>query len=282
MGYEDIQLPAFKKHKKILIIGGGPAGIEAAVRASYFGHTVKLVEARHELGGQLIPAGIPESKIEIRRFLDYLRHSLKNSDVELELGNPCNLEIVKKFNPDHIILATGAIPKDLEIIENNKVDVSIQAIDVLMKRLILNGDVVVVGGGPVGLDVAEFISSYGARVKIVDMKKIAGDGLEWNTRKMKIKLLENKGCIFILNTTVLKIDGGCVKFRDQSGKEGSIHADFVVMAAGSNPFNPLEKRIWETGIPVTCIGDCKRPRGLAEAISEAFYEVLRITWPEII
>lgn len=281
MGKEDISLSQVNQPKRVLVVGGGPAGIEAATRAASLGHTVKLVEAENEIGGQLIPAGVPGSKGEIRKFLDYQRYMLRQSKVQVELGRPFDTTMAYEFHPDYILLATGAIPKELQVTKPETSKATLKAIEVLKKRLILHGDVVVVGGGPVGLDVAEFLSSNGARIHVLEMKRRAGDGLEWNTRKMKLKALEEMGVQIFVNATVIRIEDSFVAFKDSDGKEKSIHADFVIEATGSDPFNPFEGKLNEMGFHVRSIGDCKESRGLAEAISDAFKTVMDLSFPNI-
>ncbi len=109
--------------------------MEAAIRANSIGHSVRLMEANDQLGGQLGPAGVPDSKTEIRRLLDYQRYEVERSDIELELGKPFNIEEVKEIQPDHVILATGALPREVDPGEGGVAERVTEAVDVLRDRM---------------------------------------------------------------------------------------------------------------------------------------------------
>jgi len=228
------------------------------------------------LGGQLDPAGVPESKIEIRRLLDYQRYKVEQSDIELELGKPFQVEDVKEFQPDHVILATGALPRNLATEGVGEAPGVIHAVDALREKKSFKGDVVIIGGGLVGLDLAEFLAGPETQVTVMEMMKHVGQELEWNVKKMKLKALKEKGITILTESKVIRIEEGSVLFRDSQGTERSIKADTVVSAVGSNPYNPFEGELRDMGFRVTCVGDCKEPRGIAEAVSDAFEAVLKL------
>jgi NADPH-dependent 2,4-dienoyl-CoA reductase/sulfur reductase-like enzyme len=276
MGREFESAPPTDTAKEVLVVGGGPAGMEAALRARSMGHRVKLMEAAETLGGQLVPAGAPDSKAEIRRLLDYQINRIEQSGIELKLGRSFDPEAAKAPQPDHVILATGAISREWSQGEGERVGKIIQAVEILMEGVALKGEVVVIGGGLVGLDVAEFLAGHGANVTILEMDKQAGMDLEWNVRKMKLKALKDKGVAILTKSRVIRVEDGRVVFINSKGSEGSLQTDAVVAALGSIPNNPFEKAIRHMGISVSCIGDCREPRGLAEAISEGFQVALNI------
>lgn len=279
MGREHQPLPSGHTARRILIVGGGPAGMEAALRAHALGHRVKLVEASQTLGGQLRLAGRPESKTGMRHLLDYFRYMVAQSGLELALGRPFDINAARAFRPDHVILATGAIPKALPTdIESQAGDV-MQAITVLDKAIALKGQVVVVGGGLVGLDVAEFLASQGAEVTVMEMRKQAAQELEWNVRKMKLEHLAAKGVTVRTRSRVIRIADGYILFTDPEGIERSLPTDTVVLAAGSNPYNPCENAVGDMGLKMSCIGDCLEPRDLADAIAEGFETVMSLSRP---
>lgn len=255
--------------RRVLVVGGGPAGMEAALSARAAGHEVMLMEAGDKLGGQLTAAGAPASKAEIRRLVDYFRSEVRASGVELSLGERADMETIKQWKPDRVILATGARPAAAGIDAGDDKKV-IQAIDVLDRGLELRGEVVVVGGGPVGLDAAGYLADRGSKVTVLEMQKRAGGGLEWNVGKMTINALKGKGVKLLLRSKVVGLRPGAVVHTDSEGMEHTIEADFVVLATGSAPYNPLEGMVRDLGIEVFVIGDGRECRGLGEAIAEGF------------
>ena len=113
MGRDHESFAPAQNPKTVLVVGGGPAGMEAAIRAKALGHRVWLAEAGDALGGQMTPAGVPGSKAEIRRLLDYYRSAVLQSGISVRLQKRVDPETIKEFAPDHIILAVGADPADL-------------------------------------------------------------------------------------------------------------------------------------------------------------------------
>jgi len=279
VGREDQAPHPVDTPRRVLVVGGGPAGMVAALKGDSLGHRVKLTEASQTLGGQLNLARIPDSKSDIRKLLDYYWYHVKQSGIEVELGIPFRAEEVKAFQPDHIILATGAGPLALHHVEGGGEGRVIQAFQVLREGVVLKGAVVIVGGGPVGLDVAEFLARPETNVTVLEMTKHIGEGLEWNVRKMKLKTLKKKGVTILAKSRVTRVEEGSLTFVDNEGIERSIQADAVVAAVGSEPYNPLEGAARDMGFKVTCIGDCKEPRGLAEAAAEGFQAAMNIAKP---
>ncbi len=269
MGREHESHPPAQQPKKVLVVGGGPAGMEAALSAHVCGHQVWLAEAGEALGGQLVPAGVPGSKAEIRRLLEYYRSAVAQSGLLVHLGKRVEPETIREFKPDRVILAAGAMPV-ARVSGAEASGTILPAVEVLREERKLAGNIVVIGGGPVGLDVAEYLAGLGAAVTVLEMKKRAGGALEWNVGKMKLKALKAKGVALRVNSKVVCAQPDQVVYADAEGIEHALQADFVVWAMGMEPDRRLEGPLQNLGIEVMVIGDGKEPRGLAEAIAEGF------------
>lgn len=275
VGHESESFPRPPSPKKILVVGGGPGGMEAALTAHARGHRVLLAEAGEALGGQLVLAGIPESKLEIRRLLAYYRFRVEQSGLPVILNQRVDLAAIKDFAPDQVILATGAAPvlPEFDLADSAAV---IPAMELLKEKRKIAGRAVVIGGGPLGLDAADYLVAQGATVTVLEMKKRVGEGLEWNVAKMRIRALKKKGVTLLVKSPVVRVQADGVVYLDAEGVERMIEADQVIFATGSAPFNPMEAPVGELGLPVTVIGDAQGPRGLAYAIGEGFIAGMKV------
>ena len=249
--------------------------MEAALRAQSLGHRVSLFETGESLGGQLAPASVPGSKAEIRRLLDYYRSAVNGSGISVRLQKKVDLETIKAFAPDQVILAIGAAPVELGFNVEGPAKI-LQAVDVLREEQKLSGNIVIIGGGPVGLDAAEYLVDQGATVTVLEMQKRVGGKYEWNVRKMKISHLQKKGISPRVSAKVVRVGPDGVVYADSKGIENTIKADFVVLATGMKPRNRLEGQLQNQGLKVIVIGDGKEPRGIAEAIAEGFEAALEL------
>ena len=157
------------KAKKVLIAGAGPAGIKAALIASERGHNVKLFEKNKKIGGMLIPSTVPDFKYEFDTLIDFYEKELKDSKVELITGTEVTPDMVKKENPDVLIIATGGkpcVPDIKGLSESN----SCSAVDLLMGITEAKGEnILVIGGGEVGCETALWLRRKGKNVLIVEV-----------------------------------------------------------------------------------------------------------------
>jgi 2-enoate reductase len=160
-------IPA-EKPKKVLIIGGGPGGLEAARVAALRGHEVTLWEKRDRLGGNLLAASVPDFKQDVRDLINYLTLQTQTLNVDVILNKEATVECVARMRPEVVIVATGGIPSVPEIpgIKGGNV---FSAIDLLMGRAQVGDRVTVAGGGVTGCEVAVYLAQKGKRVTIVEM-----------------------------------------------------------------------------------------------------------------
>jgi NADPH-dependent 2,4-dienoyl-CoA reductase/sulfur reductase-like enzyme len=257
-----------KKPKRVLVIGGGPGGMEAARVSALRGHDVTLMEKSDELGGQLLYADKAPSKHNIGLLSKYLSRQVRNLEIKIELGKEATPEIVAGYDPDAVIIATGAEPLTPSIEGVDKPNV-IQALDVLSGGTV-GQRVVVVGGDMVGCETAEILADQGKNVTICEMTRELLTRMAVQLRRPVIARMKEKGIQYNLGAKVRKVLDEGVSFVDGDGEEGFIEAETVVLACGSQPVNDLVARL-EGQVPeIHCVGDAKEPRQIVYAVHEAF------------
>ena len=249
--------------KKVIVIGGGPGGMQAAKAASEMGHQVTLYEAQAELGGQVRNASVPPMKGIFRELIDYFECLLPARGVTLKLNTECTPEIVKQERPDVIIVANG--PKNPEPAHPHVMAPH----EALNHPRGVGNKILLIGGGPRGAEVAHYFSSQGKQVTIVEMGNKIGLGLPTSLRfHLERKLLESH-VKFLTRTKLLNITEQGIRVSCK-GVESELNGfDAVILATGEGENRGLAKELEKLDIPLFLIGDAKEPRGIKEAIADA-------------
>ena len=263
-----------KIRKKVLIIGGGPGGMEAARVAALRGHKVTLAERENYLGGQFHFASLPDSKGEISVYLGYLSGQLKKLGVKICLNQEVTPEMLKEMKADAVILAAGGIPLLPAIpgIDRGNVVTAWQALACPEK---VGKKVVIVGGGSVGAETAEFLVDRKKDVTLVEMlPEIAGDAEKVN-RKVLLRSLGEKGAkVRVLTKAVAILEEGVeVEF---DGRKEILPTDTAVLATGVRPNDESEEALRALPVEFHKIGDCVEPRKAIDAIHEGFQVALQL------
>ena len=270
--------------KKVMVIGAGPGGMEAACTAAKRGHTVTLYEKEGNVGGQLNIAHLPPDRQEIQTLLPYYEEQIKRTGVNLVLGKEVTWDDVKREKPDVIIMATGMIPKSLAM-EPNGTPKVVQAVDLLAGKVTAQGKTLVVGGGSVGCETVDFLVKKGFSVSLVEMlDKIALDMHPDDRTFLSQKMIEYDVNIHLKTKVKQILSGKGVVVAKPAGEE-VIEADTVVLAVGSQPNRILldhpnlkgnKISIGQKEVELFFVGDCKEPRKILEAIHEGAEVGLKI------
>ncbi len=261
--------PATTK-KKVAVIGGGVAGMEAARVAAAKGHDVVLFERSTQLGGQLNIACVPPRKEEMRRATENLVHQVTSANVELRMGKAVTAEDVLKGNPDAVILAVGAASFAPAIPGKDGCNVC-DAWKVLAGQQQVYGRVAVIGGGMVGCETAEYLAERGCQVSVIEMMDKIANGESNTILPTLMENYERFGVKQYVNHKVSKIEANDVHCEDKDGNDVVIPCDYVVMALGARP-NQFDTSAFEAaGVPVSVVGDCgERAADISNAIRTAY------------
>jgi 2-enoate reductase len=261
-----------EKEKSVLVVGGGPAGIEAARVATLRGHKVTLWEKGYVLGGNLIPAAIPDFKHDYRLLLDYLTTQIRKLGVTTKLGIEATPELIQRMNPDVVFIATGATPIIPNIpgiekeIEKGKV---VTAVDVLLGKKEAGERVIIIGAGVVGSETALYLALLGKKITIVELYDAMRDLFWVNAKDLKEKL--DKAKVKILTYThVLEVTDDGIVIANEQIKKNTFEADTIVLAVGLEPNRELLEALQDRLPEVYTIGDCVDSRKVIDAIWEGF------------
>jgi len=273
-GYNDIVKVSEDKVKRVLVIGGGPAGITAAVTASKRDHLVTLYEKENMLGGKLVQGSIPEFKQEFKDLLDYLRQEINRSNVNVILGIEVNEDILKSEKPDVVVIAIGAesfVPEVLKT-KNPNVMTAVQALNASDSFKGLN--IIVAGGGDVGCETALVLRLKRNEVTIIEPLEelMKNDDIKHNTVVLE-KMLKENGVKVFLNSEILGISGDEVKIKNLSNSETSkLNYDLIINATGFiEPVGLVERFKSYATRNFSAVGDCVKYSGrLRGAINKAY------------
>ncbi|MCD6300060.1 MAG: FAD-dependent oxidoreductase [Dehalococcoidales bacterium] len=259
--------PAERK-KSVLVVGGGPGGMEAARVAALRGHRVTLWEKANALGGNLIPASAPDFKQGYRNLIGYLSTQIKKLGVDIVLRREATLELIQDVKPDVVFIATGSSPLIPEIRGIEKRNV-VTAIDALLGKREVGRTVVVVGGGLVGCEIALHLAQKGKELTIVEILGSPARNMGEPDRMHLLKLLADINVRILLETRVSEIMDDGLVIVDKYGKQNKLSSDTVVLATGLKPNSRLEAL--KGKVPeIYAIGDCVEPRKVINAIWEGF------------
>jgi 2,4-dienoyl-CoA reductase-like NADH-dependent reductase (Old Yellow Enzyme family)/thioredoxin reductase len=256
-----------KLRKKVMVIGGGPGGLNVAWVAARRGHDVHLFEKQSALGGQLIFSCVAGYKKELQSLIKYQKRQIEKFGVNYYLKHEVTADTVKEENPDVVVLATGSLPFSPKVEGIDKSNVVTFA-EVLSENPPAQKKTVVVGGGPTGCEVALHLSENGCPVVIVEMLPTIGKPLESITRKVLLKELKANNVKVMTEFRLSKVEENGVFVIGKDMEEQFLEAERVVITTGNRPDNKLYNQIESLGYEIHRIGDCLEPRSAKSAIYE--------------
>jgi NADPH-dependent 2,4-dienoyl-CoA reductase/sulfur reductase-like enzyme len=294
-GFEYLRQITREGQKRIVVIGGGPGGMEAARRLDAAGHRVTLIEQSERLGGTLRIAALAYPANE--RLLDWLRHQLATSRVDVRLNTTVTPELLAELKPDAVIVATGAM-RTMPSLPGNEQAHVFSGDD--MRKLLLGESsselqrktswftrlatkigaasgltanlnfvrtftqywmpvgkrIVIIGGELVGLELAEFLSERGRTVTVIEETPRLGAGLTIVRRMRLLEELKEHGLGLYAGASDIRIDGHTVRFVDANGNAQALDADQVIVAKGATGNLTLADALKAQGFNVHTVGDC--------------------------
>ncbi|SDB23989.1 NAD(P)/FAD-dependent oxidoreductase [Eubacterium oxidoreducens] len=264
--FDPEELPAPDKQGKVLVIGGGVAGLQAAMTAADRGHKVTLVEKSDKLGGLLWFTDVDVDKPDLRNFKDMMIREVERRDIEVKMNTEATPEFVKEFGADAVILATGSVPSCPPI---PGIEHAHQAMDMYAGKIEVGKKVVMIGGGLVGCEAGLHLQKTGHEVTVVEMlDRVANESfgmyreaLVWEMEKNNMGMLPKTKC--------LKIEADGVTIENADGVQ-KLPADTVIYALGMKSVDYEELKSAAGDAKVYVIGDAIKPGKVDQATRSGY------------
>lgn len=283
--------------KQVMIVGAGPAGLEAAITATLAGHRVSLYEKNRDIGGQLWMAGAPPHKREILEYVRYYRAMVRKLKIPVHLNTTVDLELIQSRKPDFVLIAEGAEALIPPITGATDPEV-FNAWEVLGENPFLGKRVAIIGGGAVGLETALFVAAKGtitpeilhflfayeaesverlrelmfqgsSRVTVFEMLPKAGKDVGKSTKWILTDNLKRYGVKVNTSTKVISIQNRTLTC-EKDGESFQETFDSVILASGSRPVQRLSRDIESLKIPFAVVGDCIKPGKINDAVHAGY------------
>lgn len=260
--------------KRVMVIGAGPAGMEAALTAARRGHKVALIEKSDSLGGLLNTAALPPYKEDINRIVHYYDKALALAGVTVRLNEEATADLIRKEAPDAVVLAAGSQPAFPGFC---RVPGAMTASDALHGAE-TGENPLILGGGLIGAETADFLSGKGKKVTLLEMLPDIAKDMEGRTRRYLLLRLKERAVAMLTGTQVLEITPErMVRVKDEDNLERWIGPfSSVVVAVGYRPERTLAAELKAAGISFLAVGDCARVGKIMTAVESGFKAALSL------
>ncbi|MEI9805578.1 MAG: FAD-dependent oxidoreductase [Pseudolabrys sp.] len=264
-----------ESRQRILVLGAGVAGAEAARMAAAFGHSVEIWDSAERAGGQVPLALAAPDKEDVAGAWNYRVTELESFKVAIRLGKKITAEALRDFAPDLVIIATGSRPRGLPFPLNVKVPV-LQAWDVLLdeKSVKHGAKVTLIGGGMVGIETAEVLGARGCAVTVIEIQATVARDMARNNRFDVLARLEQHDVRLLTETRIENVVDGKMTLLRKGERTQHEPGDAVVLAVGPEPNRDVVGIVEKTGLLSVLVGDCNQPGDFLNAIRDASMTVI--------
>lgn len=258
------------KRKKIIVVGGGVAGMEAAIKATRKGHEVTLYEMRGRLGGQVLAASVIKDLDTFKALVNSYEARLKSLDVSIKLNHKITAEEINQLQPDSVIIATGAEEKIADIPGASQSHVT-TGTAVLSGKIDVTGEVAVIGATMIGCQVALHLARNGCRVKLIGKTPESdfGSGLMMdNVQIALIDRMAENGVKLYPETELTEIKENAIVVKISEGGQEVFETDTVVFTEEFVPVITITPDMMNENINTFQVGDCTKPKNIFSAIQQ--------------